>query len=252
MAAEQHPLPGAPAGSSWTTFFYVNHKDPTDMQMDLAKGWVSLPINSDGPGSYVVGGPGTHGACPTLRWISNSNSNSSLDIQQHHRDQHPQQHQGPHLDSHAAISSTSTSSTSSTSSSTASTSQEPVGYWYLISGGLSVYLDRSINLSHWTPASATNKTGIMLQATPADARVCTEYIGYDTRITTAEQKLLAHISNSSQSFDTDVSDVDLWELPDGTTLFCYLFGNQNNEIFSALGRYHGTMADWFRAQYSVE
>jgi hypothetical protein len=92
---------------------------------------------------------------------------------------------------------------------------------------------------------------VMLQATAADARVCTEYIGYNTRITPAEQKLLSQITNSSQSFDSDVSDVDLWELPDGTTLFCYLFGNQNNEIFSALGRYHGTMASWFRGQYSV-
>jgi len=32
-------------------------------------------------------------------------------------------------------------------------------------------------------------------------------------------------------------------------VFFYLFGDQGNVIFSALGRYNGTARSWFEAQY---
>jgi hypothetical protein len=41
-----------------------------------------------------------------------------------------------------------------------------------------------------------------------------------------------------------------FQLDDGTTIFFYLFGNQGNTIFSALGHYNGTMQDWFEKQYT--
>ena len=37
------------------------------------------------------------------------------------------------------------------------------------------------------------------------------------------------------AWDCDASDVDLWEMGDGTTLFYFLSGNQGNHIFAALG-----------------
>lgn len=109
----------------------------------------------------------------------------------------------------------------------------------VISGGLSVYLDRSRNLTDWQPST---QQGIVLQASKADTRVCTEYIGFQP--TTAEQTML-----DAPSWDTDASDVDLWQLDDNTTIFFYLFGDQGSTIFSALGHYNGTVASWFAAQY---
>eukprot|EP01065_Artemidia_motanka_P051581 TRINITY_DN9129_c0_g7_i1.p1 TRINITY_DN9129_c0_g7~~TRINITY_DN9129_c0_g7_i1.p1 ORF type:complete len:355 (+),score=109.44 TRINITY_DN9129_c0_g7_i1:111-1175(+) len=175
MAAEQHPRPGAPPGSGWTTYFYVN--DAADGM--LAGGWRALAADK------VIGGPGTHGACPSIRYVKED------------------------------------------------------GYYYVVSGGLSVYLDRSRNLTAWEPAAG----GAIMKAEPAaDTSVCTEYIGYHP--TPDQQRQL-----SSPTWDVDVSDVDFWDLGDGTTVFFYLFGNQGNTIYSALGRYNGTLAAWFQSWY---
>ena len=171
--------------SGWTSYFYVNNNEDGD----LFGGWQALPDD------HVINGPGTHGACPTIRWIPDNRVGSDS------------------------------------------------GWYYVISGGLSVYLDRSRNLSGWEP-STTHNNGIVLQASINDTSVCSEYIGY--RPTAAQQALL----NDSAGWDHDASDVDLWELPDGTTVFFYLFGNQGSTIFSALGHYNGTMAEWFAAQYA--
>lgn len=63
MAIEQHPLPGAPDGSGWTSYFYI--KDGPDAALgDLTTGWRLLPT-----ASHVLGGGGTHGACPTIRYF---------------------------------------------------------------------------------------------------------------------------------------------------------------------------------------
>ena len=51
------------------------------------------------------------------------------------------------------------------------------------------------------------------------------------------------------AWDCDASDVDLWEMGDGTVLFYFLSGNQGNHIFAALGQFRGSMAQWFEAQY---
>ena len=121
--------------------------------------------------------------------------------------------------------------------------------YYVISGGLSVYLDRSRDLTHWEPATR-HRDGVVLQTSVNDTKVCTEYIGYKPR--PSEQALLASARAAfphSCSWDCDASDVDLWEMGDGTTLFFFLSGNQGNHIFSALGQFRGTMAQWFRAQY---
>ena len=88
MAIEQQPLAGAPAGSSWTSYFYV--KQDESGAGDLTTGWQLLPT-----ATHVIGGPGTHGACPTIRFIPDAKG----------------------------------------------------GMYYVISGGLSVYLDRSRDLS---------------------------------------------------------------------------------------------------------
>ena len=82
----------------------------------------------------MIGGTGTHGACPTIRWFPD----------------------------------------------------EEGGMYYVISGGLSVYLDRSRDLSKWEPSK---QHGVVLQTTVNDTRVCTEYIGYKPRA--SEQALLA-------------------------------------------------------------
>ena len=116
MAIEQQPLPGAPAGSSWTTYFYVKDGDGA-ADGDLTSGWRLLPTKT-----HVIGGSGTHGACPTIRYLPDD--------------------QG--------------------------------GMYYVISGGLSVYLDRSANLSTWMPSKTK---GITLQASQEDVKVCTEYVG---------------------------------------------------------------------------
>jgi len=177
MAAEQQPLPGAPSGSSWTSYFFVNSaKDG-----DLTTAWTMLPT-----ATHVLGGPGTHGACPTLRYFPGS------------------------------------------------------GYYYVISGGLSVYLDRSKDLSSWEPSS---DRGIVLQASKAeDTALCTEFVHYIP--TAAEAALLA-----APGWDVDASDVDLAQVSPTEVVFFYLFGNQGSTIFSALGRYNGTVQSWFEAQY---
>jgi hypothetical protein len=97
-------------------YFYI--KDGPDAEEgDLTTGWRLLPTQS-----HVVGGGGTKGACPTIRFLPDA--------------------QG--------------------------------GLYYLITGGLSVYLDRSRDLSTWESAK---DQGICLQASPADTHICTEYIG---------------------------------------------------------------------------
>eukprot|EP01047_Picozoa_sp_COSAG01_P035820 COSAG01_NODE_2769_length_7102_cov_6.325146_2_plen_226_part_00 len=48
---------------------------------------------------------------------------------------------------------------------------------------------------------------------------------------------------------SDASDVDLWEMGDGTILFSFLSGNQGNHIFAALGRFSGSLKQWFEGQY---
>jgi hypothetical protein len=145
--------------------------------------------------------------------------------------------------------------------------------YYVISGGLSVYLDRSRDLSKWEPSK---QHGVVLQTTVNDTRVCTEYIGYKPRA--SEQALLASAEAAfpkSCSWDwwvygtfcctgptykiilrlsatvecSDASDVDVWEMGDGTTLFFFLSGNQGSHIFAALGQFKGTMRAWFEGQY---
>ena len=200
MAIEQHPLPGAPAGSGWTSYFYVKDEPKTDPAFgDLTTGWKLLPTET-----HVIGGPGTHGACPTIRFIPDSDG----------------------------------------------------GMYYVISGGLSVYLDRSRNLSGWEPSS---QHGVVLQTSINDTKVCTEYIGCKCsrslcvfvrkvhpgscctdKPRPSEQALLAtakaaFAKGSGCAWDCDASDVDLWEMGDGTTLFYFLSGNQGNHIFAALG-----------------
>ena len=106
--------------------------------------------------------------------------------------------------------------------------------YYVVSGGLSVYLDRSHNLSHWEPAT---RRGIVLQSSPADTRVCSKYVGYQP---THDEAALLAVANRSWNtagtgaWDVDASDVDMWEMGDGTTLFFFLAGNQGNHIFVAL------------------
>ena len=55
----------------------------------------------------------------------------------------------------------------------------------------------------------------------------------------SEQTLLATakaaFAKGGCAWDCDASDVDLWEMGDGTTLFYFLSGNQGNHIFAALG-----------------
>ena len=99
---------------------------------------------------------------------------------------------------------------------------------------------------------ASKKNGIILQASVNDTQVCCKYIGYAP--TTAEAALLSSaneswINTGHGGWDVDASDVDLWEMGDGTTLFFFLAGNQGSTIFAALGEYAGSMASWFAAQY---
>ena len=130
MAVEQHPLAGAPPGSGWTSYFYVKDEAKTDPAYgDLTTGWKLLPTET-----HVLGGPGTHGACPTIRFIPDTAG----------------------------------------------------GMYYVISGGLGVYLDRSRNLAKWEPSK---QQGIVLQTSVNDTKVCTEYIGYKPRA--SETALLA-------------------------------------------------------------
>jgi hypothetical protein len=70
----------------------------------------------------------------------------------------------------------------------------------------------------------------------------------------SEQKLLEQAASSwnatgSGGWDVYSSDVDLWELGDGTTLFFFLAGNQGSTIFAALGLFNGTMRSWFEGQF---
>ena len=178
MAAEQQPLPGAPAGSSWTTYFYTN----SNADGDLTHGWAALAPHP----AHVLGGSGTHGACPSVRYFD--------------------------------------------------------GWWYVVSGGLSVYLDRSRNLSQpWQPCA--NAGGVTLQANPAvDAAATVRWYSP----TPAEAALLG----DPVPWDTDASDVDFADMPDGTTAFSFLFGNQNNHIFSGLGTFNGSSAQWLAAQFA--
>jgi hypothetical protein len=86
--------------------------------------------------------------------------------------------------------------------------------YYVISGGLSVYLDRSHDLSKW---EGSKQKGIVLQTSVNDTEVCTKYIGYKPR--DSEKALLASAKAAfpgSCSWDCDASDVDLWEMGDGT------------------------------------
>ena len=192
MALEQQPLPGAPAGSGWTSYFYIKDEPKgSPAYGDLTKGWRLLPT-----ATHVIGGTGTHGACPTIRWFPD----------------------------------------------------DAGGMYYVISGGLSVYLDRSRDLTHFEPSK--QHEGVVLQTTVNDTKVCTEYIGYQPRA--SEQALLASAKAAfpaSCSWDCDASDVDLCELDDGTTLFYFLSGNQGNHIFAALGQHRGSMRSWFEGQY---
>lgn len=83
------------AGSGWTSYFYIKDESSNDPAYgDLTTGWRLLPT-----ATHVIGGTGTHGACPTIRFIPDNG-----------------------------------------------------GYYYVISGGLSVFLDRSRNLSEWEPS----------------------------------------------------------------------------------------------------
>ena len=121
--------------------------------------------------------------------------------------------------------------------------------YYVVSGGLSVYLDRSRDLSTWEPAK---DNGICLQASSDDTQVCSKYVGYIP--TASEEQLLSQATSSWQSsgvggWDVYSSDVDMWDMGDGTTLFFFLAGNQGSTIFAALGSYAGTMRSWFESQF---
>ena len=54
---------------------------------------------------------------------------------------------------------------------------------------------------------------------------------------------------AAPGWDGDASDVDLAQVSPTEVVFFYLFGDQGNVIFSALGRYNGTTRSWFEAQY---
>jgi hypothetical protein len=95
--------------AGWTSYFWIKDEPASDPAYgDLTTGWRQLPT-----ATHVIGGPGTHGACPTIRFIPDAAG----------------------------------------------------GYYYVISGGLSVYLDRSRNLSHWEPS---RHGGVVLQTSLND------------------------------------------------------------------------------------
>jgi|EP01043_Picozoa_sp_COSAG02_P012180 hypothetical protein len=195
LAVEQQPLPGTPAGSSWTTFFWEKDEPRSDPAYgDLTTGWRPLPT-----ATHVIGGPGTKGACPTIRYIPDDD------------------------------------------------------YYYVISGGLSVWLDRSRNLSHWEPSK---RNGVVLQTSVNDTQIQrASSVSWEYKPRASERTLLEQAAAAfsapkpSCSWDCDASDVDLWQIDEQTVLFFFLSGNQGSHIFSALGRFTGTMAEWFAGQY---
>lgn len=98
--------------------------------------------------------------------------------------------------------------------------------------------------------------GVVLQTSVNDTRIQqASSLSWEYKPRASERTLLAqaHAAFSapkpSCSWDCDASDVDLWQIDEENVLFFFLSGNQGSHIFSALGRFAGTMAEWFAAQY---
>ena len=187
MAAEQHPLPGAPPGSGWTSYFYMTAS--SDMT-----GWKVLDTKT-----HVIGGPGTHGACPTIRWVPED------------------------------------------------------AHYYVISGGLSVYLDRSRDLSTWQPSA---QNGIVLKANfTGDTQQRLPWYTPEASIAdpfTHETEAQMLAPSRAKVWDHDASDVDVWQTAEDELTFFYLCGDQGTTIFACLGTWRGELAQWFAAQYADE
>ena len=110
--------------------------------------------------------------------------------------------------------------------------------------------------SHIGVMLVNRNMGVVLQTSVNDTRVQqASDVSWQYKPRASELALLAQAKAAfsapqpSCAWDCDASDVDLWEMGDGTTLFFFLSGNQGNHIFSALGRYAGSMGEWFAAQY---
>jgi sucrose-6-phosphate hydrolase SacC (GH32 family) len=128
-------------------------------------------------------------------------------------------------------------------------------YFYVLSGGQSLVLTRTMDLRHWEAATVGlsggggRSSGVFLRAnSSADTSPCGAGDGCMLRYspTAAEAALLA-----APVWDTDVSDPDLVQLPGGkATLFWFLFGNQRDHIFAALARAELSMAAWFESHFA--
>jgi hypothetical protein len=114
------------------------------------------------------------------------------------------------------------------------------GWFYVMSGGYTVYLDRSRNLTSWEPSSRS-PDGAVLQSSPAIESIPFRWY----KPTGSEQRKLDY----AKLWDKDVSDLDFGKMADGSLMFVYMAGDQGDTIFSALGTFAGSMAQWFTAQF---